>query len=61
MKIITDSKGTVVSPYGDTLSISEAGKAANAEKGGRLAGEGRADGIVIRREAGEYATVQTGH
>ena len=54
MKIITDSKETVISPYGDTLSISEAGKAANSEKGGRLAGEGRADGIVIRREAGEH-------
>lgn len=53
MKIITDSKGTVISPYGDTLSISEAGKAANSEKGSRLS-EGRVDGIVIRKRAGEH-------
>lgn len=42
-----------VSPHGDTLSISEAGKAVSSEKGGKLVNKDTTDGIVIRKEAGE--------
>lgn len=42
-----------ISLYGDTISISDAGKAANLAKGNKLVNEDTTDGIVIRKEAGE--------
>lgn len=42
-----------ISLYGDTVSISEAGKAANLVKSNQLVNEDTTDGIVIRKETGE--------
>ena len=39
-----------VSPHGDTLSISEAGKVTSSEKGSKLVNKDTTDGIVIQKE-----------
>lgn len=42
-----------VSMYGDTLTISKAGKTASSENGSKLVSEDTIDGIVIQKKAGE--------
>lgn len=42
-----------ISPYGDTISVSEAGKAANSVKSNKLVNEDTRDGIVIRKDTEE--------
>lgn len=42
-----------ISPHGDTISVSEAGKAANSVKSNKLVNEDTTDGIVIRKDTEE--------